>query len=1011
MAEVDMLTINTQIDDTGFKTLESTANKTFTQIAKQVNALNAEMDTLSKQREVLISAPKTDETKKKIAELDEHLSKLSAEREIKLSINKANFDNAKKDLKAIAEGFVKVTAVATAATAAFALFSVKMAGQLGAIEDYSKRLGLTTEAFQELSYIAKQTGTDIGSFSFVMRTLVQSAAAGDESFKKIGVSVKDANGKLKDQQTLFYETITALQNMEAGTARSKIAFDLLGRGALELAPLISAGAGSLQSMSLRAKELGAVIDGETIAAGDRLDDTFSDVKAVMMGLLYEVFIPMIPTIQELANYLIEVGKEARALAKEYMPGVIAAFKALADTLPYLIGFLGTYITVIVGAKVATMAWAAANALMITGIKGLTAALMANPIGLIAVGLATLVTLTIAAYKNWDKLTIIITTATQQILIALGILVSYIKTGFFATVGKIGELFLEQFEPILILLEMLPGKFGKAFGLIKSELDGYKKTITDWSKVNRDKEAEERKLALEEIGRLALLREKRLDALKASEELNDKTADVVKEQAATGSLSTEVAKNELADLERLYAAKKEIANETISDEEEKQAILLEIEREYLNKRLDLLKAAGEKQYAETGSINANILEDIRQTNDAIAALPSADTRDYPKELQNLQEVYDRKKEIAAQTITDEEDKNAQLVEIDRQYLEARLSLLREAADEQLKTLGAISDATKNNITQTMTEIEKMPQKTSGNMGQFAMQFVGQMQELFNGVMDYFNEGYSRQIDALQRNLESQRALIEAAEEQNLALREKYSEELTKLDEERSETMTQAEYEAYEQQRDALQEKYDNTLTTEEELAAQKVEIEHKNAIEKAKLERKIAENKKKQSIVNVLVSTAEAIMMAYAQLGPIAASVFAGIIAATSALQIATIMKQPLPEIPSFWEGGTVGAGNSSKVKGIKPSPNAQDRTLIWAAQGEEVLPVHEAEAYRNLFKQRGLSLSELFADRVRGTGGNVDNSNRIITQSVNIETKEGLSYAQSKRISEKFAKDFARAVA
>jgi tubulin-specific chaperone A len=69
-----------------------------------------------------------------------------------------------------------------------------------------------------------------------------------------------------------------------------------------------------------------------------------------------------------------------------------------------------------------------------------------------------------------------------------------------------------------------------------------------------------------------------------------------------------------------------------------------------------------------------------------------------------------------------------------------------------------------------------------------------------------------------------------------------------------------------------------------------ELENK----KFEIELKQAKRKKAMSIVDTVVNTAVAIMQAYSQLGPIGGTIAAALIGIMGGLQIATIMKQPLP---------------------------------------------------------------------------------------------------------------------
>lgn len=90
---------------------------------------------------------------------------------------------------------------------------------------------------------------------------------------------------------------------------------------------------------------------------------------------------------------------------------------------------------------------------------------------------------------------------------------------------------------------------------------------------------------------------------------------------------------------------------------------------------------------------------------------------------------------------------------------------------------------------------------------------------------------------------------------------------------------------------LEEKNEKGLISEQEFAKQKAEIEIKQA-----------KAKKAQGIFNAGISTAQAIIGMLADPGGVAGTILAVLAGVTGALQIATILAEPLPTMPAFAEG-------------------------------------------------------------------------------------------------------------
>ena len=98
-----------------------------------------------------------------------------------------------------------------------------------------------------------------------------SAAAGGskeaaEGFQRLGVKLKDADGKLRSPAELIYDVADGLQRLPDGTEKAALAMKLFGRGGAELVPVLNGGRGGLRALGVEARELGVVLSKDAIAA-------------------------------------------------------------------------------------------------------------------------------------------------------------------------------------------------------------------------------------------------------------------------------------------------------------------------------------------------------------------------------------------------------------------------------------------------------------------------------------------------------------------------------------------------------------------------------------------------------------------------------------------------------------------------------------------------------------------------------------------------------------------------
>jgi hypothetical protein len=185
--------------------------------------------------------------------------------------------------------------------------------------DLAAKTGLTTDRLQELAYIGDQVGTDVDTMTGAMARLVRSmdsaqSGQGDiaDAFKQLGISVIDANGDLRDSEQVFYDALTAMGEIANETERDAIAMQIFGKSAQELNPLIKAGSKELARLAVEARNVGAVVDTETLGSMADFQDSLDSIKAGLKGTLATLAGAFLPGFQILLNqtsgYLKEFAK-------------------------------------------------------------------------------------------------------------------------------------------------------------------------------------------------------------------------------------------------------------------------------------------------------------------------------------------------------------------------------------------------------------------------------------------------------------------------------------------------------------------------------------------------------------------------------------------------------------------------------------------------------------------------------------------------------------------------------
>lgn len=226
-------------------------------------------------------------------------------------------------------------AIGTAAAGA-AAGMYKMATSSASVADdvdkMSQKIGVSREAYQELSFALSQSGTDVSKLQAGLKTLSTQAEKGNSYFEQLGISLTDVNGNAKTQEELFFDVTNALQQMEAGTEKTAIATTLLGKSGTELMPLFNGAAGSLDEMRQQAHDLGLVLDDELIDNGVNLTDALDQMKRALGAIGTQLGGRLMPIVEKAADFVTGNLPKINKLIDQITPTVESVFDQIVPVL-------------------------------------------------------------------------------------------------------------------------------------------------------------------------------------------------------------------------------------------------------------------------------------------------------------------------------------------------------------------------------------------------------------------------------------------------------------------------------------------------------------------------------------------------------------------------------------------------------------------------------------------------------------------------------------------------------
>ena len=397
-------------------------------------------------------------------------------------VDKSSKSVASKIATNLTGAFKAVSVAITGATAAVAAWVVSAARAGDRVDKLSQKMNLSRKEFQEWDYITQQSGTSMEALSMGMKTLAVQAEADGAAFEKLGISVKDANGNIKDQGTLFNDTLTALFEYENTTERLAIASKLFGRGAQELAPILNAGSREIEKLRQRAHELGLVISDEAVNASVQFNDSLNELVSAVRTAFFGAIQRVMPQLKEVVASFTEATREGGKLRDAFNKIADGAVRLVSDVLPAIIKGLG---------------WIIDNAeMVVAGLVSIKLALVAltysNPFTAIAqIILAVLIPAVTYLITNFQKCKLYGELAAESITLGFAELAQFLTDKFLAVMQKI----LEVYQKIPVIgsavddaVDTIKGMRQATQEWVDQLADGVSTTIAEIDALDKEKNA-------------------------------------------------------------------------------------------------------------------------------------------------------------------------------------------------------------------------------------------------------------------------------------------------------------------------------------------------------------------------------------------------------------------------------------------------------------------------------------------------------------------------------------------
>ena len=339
------------------------------------------------------------ETESKLKTFEGQLRKIG---NVNLRAMSEQFKDMGNKLTAAGQAMRGLSTAAAAVTAAIGALTVKSSKWADDLNTMSKRYSLGTDELQKYAAASELVDVDVETIAKshvklekTMLSASKGTGASAEAFEKLGVDVTNADGSLRDGDSVWQETIAALGQMSNETERDALAMQLMGKSATNLNPLIEDGGETYKNFAdTLAKYNLDFVDQDMLDQANQFNDALDTMKAVGMVAFQQLgtqlaayLAPAMEKVVDLVGRLAEWFGNLSPRTQAIIAGVSAVVAVLA---PLLIG-LGKI----------SFAISSIMSLMATlgpAIGGIVATF--GPVILI---IGAVVAAGVLLYKNWDTI--------------------------------------------------------------------------------------------------------------------------------------------------------------------------------------------------------------------------------------------------------------------------------------------------------------------------------------------------------------------------------------------------------------------------------------------------------------------------------------------------------------------------------------------------------------------------------------------------------------------------------
>jgi len=197
--------------------------------------------------------------------------------------------------------------------------AIKSADDLGKA---AQKVGVDVTELSKLKVLAtlsdvsfESLTTGLGKFAKAMAEAAAGSDKAENSFQKIGVSVKDNDGKLRSVSDVFTDVASKFRNLDDGAQKTAVSMGLFGKAGKDLIPLLNQTGQSIKETLEIAEKFGLVISEKQANQSEKFNDNLKILQLATQGLANRITEALLPALVRLTDGWINTAKEGDNLKK------------------------------------------------------------------------------------------------------------------------------------------------------------------------------------------------------------------------------------------------------------------------------------------------------------------------------------------------------------------------------------------------------------------------------------------------------------------------------------------------------------------------------------------------------------------------------------------------------------------------------------------------------------------------------------------------------------------------